>query len=130
MNFEELKQAALKIYGEIRLREDCNAGTVAAALRAADGKIYTGICMHLVCGIGTCAEHAAVLEMLKARQTHVLEIIAVGEDAAILSPCGRCRELLLQISDKNLGTRVYLSGSEAIELRELLPYNWLVSHVG
>jgi cytidine deaminase len=130
LNFQELKQSALRVYGEIQLREGFNAGTVAAALRAADGKIYTGICLHLACGIGTCAEHAAVLEMLKAHQTHVLEIIAVGTDAAVLPPCGRCRELLLQISDKNLNTKIYLTETEAIELRELLPHHWLVSDGG
>lgn len=130
MSFEELKKAAVRVHGEIQLREDCNAGTVGTALKAADGNIYTGICMDLLCGIGSCAEHAAVLEMLKARQTHVVEIITWGNGDSILPPCGRCRELLLQISDKNLYTKVYLSELVAIELKELLPHHWLVREGG
>ena len=39
------------------------------ALETASGNVYTGINLDLACGIGFCAEHSAVAEMLKARET-------------------------------------------------------------
>jgi cytidine deaminase len=105
--------------------EDLTAGSVAAALRTSKGNIYTGICLDLGCGIGFCAEHAAVAEMLKARETEIVMIVAVG-DGVILPPCGRCRELLVQVNRSNMGTQVVLPGKRIQALRELLPEHWLI----
>ena len=50
---------------------DCSCATVAAALVTADSNVFTGVCVDTACSLGFCAEHAAVAEMLKARQSHV-----------------------------------------------------------
>ena len=74
----ELLDHARALLGEFSLATpDCSAGSVAAAIRAKSGKIYSGVCLHLPCGIGFCAEHAAVAEMLKSRETRVDAIVAV-----------------------------------------------------
>ena len=122
--FQELRAAALKVLGEITFGEERNAGTVAAALITRSGRIFTGICLHLCCGIGTCAEHAAVLEMLKSRETAIDKIIAFDADG-ILTPCGRCRELLVQIDQSNLDAQVMIGDDEIVTLAELLPHFWL-----
>jgi hypothetical protein len=45
---QELIDLAKPLLGEISLGQpDASAGSVAAALRAASGKIYTGICLDL-----------------------------------------------------------------------------------
>lgn len=31
-----------------------------SALRTTDGKVYAGVSMHLVCGLGFCGEHTAI----------------------------------------------------------------------
>jgi cytidine deaminase len=121
----KLIEIARPLVGEISLRDDCNAGTVAAAILTRSGNIYTGICVHLVCGIGFCAEHAAVAEMLKARETEIRAIVAVSA-RGVLPPCGRCRELLLQISDRNTDTLVAVNDSESMPLKDLIPKHWLV----
>jgi len=92
---------------------------VAAALRTDSGAIYTGICIDVACGIGFCAEHAAIAEMLKHRKTRIETIVAV-KDAMILPPCGRCRELMAQVNPENGATRIILDG-RVTSLRELLP---------
>lgn len=122
--FQELRDAALKVLGEIRFGEERNAGTVAAAIRTRGGSIFTGICLHLCCGIGTCAEHAAVLEMLKSKETAIDKLIAL-DDTGILSPCGRCRELLVQIDPANLHTLIMIREDEVVTLAQLLPNSWL-----
>lgn len=124
--FEILLGEARDLHGEFELRDGCNAGSVAAALQAISGNIYTGICAHLCCGIGTCAEHAAVMEMLKARETQIIAVVAIGNGGKILSPCGRCRELFAQIDDRNLKCKVMLPNGSIASLETLLPEHWLI----
>jgi len=83
----ELVAAARAVQGAFPLPKGLDAGSVAAAVRSATGKIYTGICLDLNCGIGFCAEHAAVAEMLKQRETRVLAVVAVAA-SALSRPAG------------------------------------------
>lgn len=124
MTPEELINEAYKILGEYELSsDDYTAGSVAAALLTNKGNLYTGINIDVACGIGFCAEHAAVADMLKNRETQIEMIVAVSSDA-IRPPCGRCRELLFQVDKKNLNTKIYLSPEEYMTLDELLPNRW------
>ena len=125
LTFIRLKEEASKITGEFSFGDGVSAGAVAAALLTWDGKLYTGICMDFFCGIGFCAEHAAVAEMLKSRETKIDSILAITHEGVILPPCGRCRELLVQLDDANQTTRVYVSDSKVVTLSELLPCHWL-----
>jgi cytidine deaminase len=124
----ELIAAAKRVLGEYRLKGGWGftAASVAAALRSTSGRIYTGVCMDLSCGIGFCAEHAAVAEMLKHRETDIRMIVALHE-RGILPPCGRCRELMIQISPKNRDSLVVLSRKRIVALSTLLPDDWLAS---
>jgi cytidine deaminase len=70
---------------------------VGAALLRTSGTLDTGVSVDLECGIGFCAEHAAVAEMLKPRESEVRVIVAVNSEKEVLPPCGRCRELLWQV---------------------------------
>ena len=87
----QLIKVAESVCGEFRLTEDFSAGSVGAAILTAKGNIYTGICIDLACGLGFCAEVAAVAEMLKNKETHISAVVAVSKDR-ILPPRGRCRE--------------------------------------
>lgn len=106
-------------------REDFSAATVASAIRTKSGNLYTGVCIHLSCGIGFCAEHAAAAEMIKAGETQIESIVAVNDDR-ILSLCGRCREFMLQIDPRNADTIIVLEGDRLMRLRDLLPEHWLI----
>lgn len=113
--------AATALAGEFRTSEDCAAGSVAAALRSESGQIYTGICVDTACGMGFCAEHAAVAEMLKARESRIAMVVAVAGSGRILAPCGRCRELMWQVDARNRDTRVVIAADRTMSLAELLP---------
>lgn len=65
---------------------DCSSGTVATALVTSESKVFTGVSIDTSCSLGFCAEHAAVAEMLKARQSHVHMIVAVNKDGIVLPP--------------------------------------------
>src|SRR4051812_47143121 len=121
----ELIQLANAIVGEFPLSaQGLSAGSVASVLQTKQGNRYSGICLDLSCGIGFCAEHSAIAEMLKARETEIAMIVAVSIDA-ILPPCGRCREMMAQVDRRNLHTQVILPGGRIRPLRELLPEYWL-----
>jgi cytidine deaminase len=100
---------------------DCTSGSVAAALVTAAGNVYTGVCIDTSCSLGFCAEHAAVAEMLKAREAEVRMVVAVDDAGKVLPPCGRCRELLWQVSTANRTTWVILGPGVGRQLVELLP---------
>jgi cytidine deaminase len=124
-DIEKLIDAARAVQGACALKEpDFSAASVGAALRTTSGAIYTGVCIDLACGIGFCAEHAAIAEMLKHREVEIDAIVAVN-NSWILPPCGRCRELIAQISPRNADTQVILPGERVVTLRELLPEHWL-----
>ena len=120
-----LTNAAKAVCGAFTLREDFSAGSVSAAILTAQGNIYTGICIDLACGLGFCAEVAAVAEMLKARETHVVAVVAVSNGRALVAPCGRCRETIAQVDRQNLDCAVILGNDREVPLRELLPEHWL-----
>ena len=120
----ELISSARQILGEFDLGNELSAGSVAAALKTEAGNVYTGISLHMACGIGFCAEHSAIAEMLKHRERVISEIVAVS-DEGIRPPCGRCRELMLQVSPANANTLVAIAEGQSLPLRELLPHHWL-----
>ncbi|MDQ2871136.1 MAG: cytidine deaminase [Acidobacteriota bacterium] len=119
----ELIDAARRVQGEFALARDFAAGSVGAA-RGASGRIYTGVCADLACGLGFCAELAAIAEMLKSRESQIRAVVAVGKDG-ILAPCGRCRELMAQIHPGNHDSQVVVGESRVVSLRDLLPERWL-----
>jgi cytidine deaminase len=121
MTDTELIDIAKRLAGEFRTSEDCVAGGVAAALVTTAGRVYTGICIDTACSLGFCAEHAAVAEMLKSRESEIASIVAVDSAGRVLAPCGRCRELLWQVSSRNADTRVILGPGITAALSELLP---------
>ena len=127
MNAEDaqLVEAARSVLGHLGLRDDFSAGDVGAAIRTAGGNVYTGVCIDLACGLGFCAEVAAVAEMLKHKETHIVAVAAVSVDGSPISPCGRCRETIAQVDARNLDCRVILGDGPETRLRDLLPEHWL-----
>lgn len=121
----ELIAAARAVTGEFPLSQpDLTAGSVGAAILTQSGRLFTGICIDLTSGIGFCAEHAAAAEMLKARETRIAMVAAVGCDGTVMPPCGRCREMMYQIDRANVTALVVLGPAETVSLDSLLPRRW------
>ena len=102
---------------------------IGAAIRTVGGNIHTGICIDLACGLGFCAEVAAIAEMLKHRETRIRTIVAISGNR-ILPPCGRCREMIAQVDIRNLDCRVIIEEDKVVTLRQLLPNHWLAQNKG
>ncbi|AZP22258.1 cytidine deaminase [Streptomyces aquilus] len=87
----ELIEAAARI-ARTRCRGDNH--TMAAAARAADGRIVTAVNAYHFTG-GPCAE-LVVIGTAAAQGAYDLDtIVAVGDrDRGVVPPCGRCRQVL------------------------------------
>jgi cytidine deaminase len=122
---EILLAAARAVLNPRRLSPTLEAGGVGAALRSASGALYTGVCIDAASGIGFCAEHAAAAAMVTAGEARITDMVAVDWDGRVLQPCGRCRELVVQLDPANATTRVLLPNG-ARPMRDLLPDHWLL----
>ena len=124
MMFEDLILKATEVLNPRQLSSAAEAGSVAAALLTDSGQIYTGICIETKCSMGFCAEHAAAAAMITAGESHVVKMVAINKRGNVLPPCGRCREFISQLNDKNIEADVLIKRKKSMKLKELLPYDW------
>lgn len=97
---------------------------VGAAILAANGQVYRGVCVDVPCGIGFCAEHSAIAAMATAGEYGIVKVVAVAADGSVVPPCGRCREFMRLLDPANLDAEVVLGPERSMKLRELLPEPW------
>ena len=121
-DYTEIINEAHQLARPIKPSELCSAGSVGSVIISRSGKKYTGICLDFACSLGFCAEHAAIAEMLKARESEIALVVAVDENGSVLPPCGRCREMMWQLNDVNVDSLVVLAPGRAARLSELLPF--------
>jgi cytidine deaminase len=101
-----------------------------AAVRADDGRIFTGVNLYHFTG-GPCAELVALGAARAAGATAITHIVAVGNHGrGPVGPCGRDRQVLL---DYHPGVRVILPTSEGIRIvtiEDLMPLAtvWSIEH--
>jgi cytidine deaminase len=120
---ENLIKLATKLSVPNKLTDEATSGFVGAALITNQGNIYTGKSLTGSCGIQFCGEVGAVLEMLKAGESHIKRIVAVSNDHKLMPPCGRCREMMYEIDRKNLDTEIVLD-DKVVTLKDLFPERW------
>ncbi len=119
---DELIQKALSVVKPRKIKHGYLVGDVGCALVTDKGNVYLGVCIDATCGMGFCAEHSAIAAMVTRGEHKIKKIVAVLENGAILSPCGRCREFIHQIHEDNIQTEVLIEKSKIVKLKELLPY--------
>lgn len=124
MTFEELIKIAEETINPHELSGGNYAGSVAAALVTDKGNVYRGVCIDTCCGMGFCAEHAAIAAMITGGESRIEKIVAVCDGTGVVAPCGRCREFMYQINNENLRTEVLLK-SGVVTLNDLLPHIWV-----
>lgn len=122
---QDLIQKAQSVLNPWKMTPYAEAGTVGCALVSDKGNIYTGVCIHAVCGVGFCAEHSAIASMITHGENKIEMIVAVDSEGDILPPCGRCREFMAVVNTGNAGTKVILPGKISA-LRDLLPDHWVL----
>ena len=96
---------------------------VGAALLCGSGRIYVGVCVESTHGV--CAEPVAVGAAIAAGEIVFTKIVAAGYWGQVLSPCGNCRQLLLDYSPE-MEVIFMLDGLvRKTEVKNLLPGAYL-----
>ena len=94
---------------------------VGAALLCKDGEIFTGVNMENASyPAGICAERAALAAAVSAGKRE-FEMIAVYASGGV-TPCGICRQALLEFGDILVVTAFDDSAPQSYKLSELLPH--------
>jgi cytidine deaminase len=103
---------------------DGRVHTVAAAARAIDGRIVTGVNLYHFTG-GPCAEMVLLGNAAELGVGPLETIVAVADRTrGVLPPCGRCRQVLL---DYQPSVRVLVpvdGGVASVPIGELLPFGF------
>lgn len=124
--WDTLYNEARKVQNDRTVSPFIDAGGVAAALLSAGGNIYVGVCIDTASTLGMCAERSAIAAMLTHGESKIDKVVAVMPDGNVGSPCGACREFMMQL-DKDSGNIEILLDKDTkntVFLRELLPDWW------
>jgi len=124
--WEKLYNAAIAVQKGRTVSPFIEAGGVASALLTNNGNIYVGVCIDTCSGLGMCAERNAMANMLTHGEYEIDKIVAVMPNGTVGSPCGACREFMMQLSKNsgNIEILLDLETRKTINLSELMPDWW------
>lgn len=124
--WDKLYNEARRVQNDRVISPFIEAGGVAAALITKAGNIYVGVCIDTASTLGMCAERNAIANMITNGESQIDKIVAVMPDGKVGSPCGACREYMMQL-DKDSGEieiLLDLESKKTIRLKELIPDWW------
>ena len=124
--WKKLYEHARSVQNARKLSPLMEAGSVGAAILTDQGNIYTGICIDTACGMGMCAERNAIANMLTHGESRIVKVVAVMPDGSTGTPCGVCREFMMQLGpgSENIELLLSLEPCKTIRLGEQLPDWW------
>jgi len=96
---------------------------VGAAIICRSGRIYSACNMeNASSGADICAERAALAKALASGERDPLAIVVVGDSSSPISPCGICRQSLVEFGEHILVIMANLQGEAVMaSVGELLP---------
>jgi cytidine deaminase len=96
---------------------------VGAAVRAADGKVYTGCNVESASyGLTVCAERVAIWKALSEGERQFTELAVVADTDTLTPPCGTCRQIIWEFARNAKIVFANLNGkSEEFHIADLLP---------
>ena len=124
--WQRLYEVARQVQNPKVISPFIEAGGVAAALVTKAGNIYVGVCIDTACTLGMCAERNAIANMITNGECEIDKIVAVMEDGSIGSPCGACREYMMQLSPDSGEIEILVDyvSRKTVRLRQLIPDWW------
>ena len=124
--WDELYEKAKNIRHSKDVSKMISAGGVGAAILTKDYHIYTGVCIDTCCSLGMCAERNAIANMITNGEHEILKLVCIDSHGKVCSPCGACREYLMQLSknSKNIEILINEKTKKIVKLEELIPDWW------
>jgi cytidine deaminase len=105
---------------------------VGAAIRAASGRIYTGVNVeNAAYPQGTCAEAGAIAAMVMGGETAIAEVAVIADCPVPVAPCGGCRQKLAEFAAP--GVQVHMANLDGLTatmtMGALMPGAFLPEHL-
>ena len=96
---------------------------VGAAVKTADGKVYTGCNIESASyGLTVCAERVAIWKALSEGEREFTDLAVVADTETLTPPCGTCRQIIWEFAR---GARIVFANlegkSEEFQIADLLP---------
>lgn len=100
---------------------------VGAVVKGANGKLYGGCNVeNAAYPVGNCAEASAIAAMVGDGEHKIVEVLVMGPEGQICTPCGACRQRLREFGADDLP--IHLADptgvKQTITLGELLPLSF------
>lgn len=124
--WEELYSRAKSLINDRSLSPLMQVGSVAAAVITKSGNIFCGVCIDTASSLGMCAERNAMANMITKGESEISKLVAVMWDGSVGSPCGACREFMMQLGkdSKEIEILVNFEERKTVRLGELVPDWW------
>lgn len=124
--WSKLYHEARRVQNERTISPFIEAGSVAAAILTRKGNIYVGVCIDTASTLGMCAERNAIANMITNGEHEIEKVVAVVEDGSVGSPCGACREYMMQLAADSgeIEILVDYESRKTVRLKELIPDWW------
>ena len=124
--WKELYEAARRVQNGRTVSPFIEAGGVGAAILTKSGNVYVGVCIDTASSLGMCAERNAIANMITNGESKIDKVVAIMPNGAVGSPCGACRELMMQLDKDAADIEILLDleGEKTVRLGELSPDWW------
>lgn len=124
--WKELYEKAKLVLNPREISPFINAGGVAAAILTDKGNVYVGVCIDTACTLGMCAERNAIANMITNGENKIVKLVCVMKDGSVGSPCGACREYLMQLDkdEPDMEILINLDQNKVVKLKDLIPDWW------
>ena len=124
--WEELYEIAMNVRKPKEISGMISAGQVSAVILTKNHNLYTGVCIDTASSLGMCAERNAIANMITNGESEITKLVCVDSKGNVGSPCGACREFLMQLSKKSKDIEILknIDTKETILLSELIPDWW------
>ena len=100
---------------------------VASCLCSEDDRFFSGVNVENASyGLTNCAERTAVFKAVSEGETKFKTIAVTSDSDDFISPCGACRQVLIEICGKNLEVILTNKNNEIriLTIEELLPFSF------
>jgi len=92
-----------------------------------DGSIYTGVNIENASyPLTNCGERTAIFKAVSEGQREFSELIVYGQTEKPISPCGACRQVMVEFFEQDLKVTLVAKDKSTVEMTvgELLPYSF------
>ncbi|MDE2183972.1 MAG: cytidine deaminase [Alphaproteobacteria bacterium] len=100
---------------------------VAAVVRGVNGKLYAGTNVeNIAYPVGNCAEVSAIAAMIADGEARIAEVLVMGPEGDLCTPCGACRQRLREFAADDLPIHIAdpTGIRKTVTLGELFPMSF------